>query len=698
MVALLPPPIAPADKLLRRLLGECRAPKLRTMGQFALDEIVIPTGPFEGMRLRHERQPFVRLFHRELDRRKWSKKVCTGPRQTGKSLWAFVIPICYHLFERRETVIAFVHDDEMACIKWSRDILPVILRTRYAELLPDRGEGSGGGSVTGSVTFKNGSILKFMTVAGRPKSRQGYTARVLIGTEIDASVAIGPESVEGTPLEQAMHCTDAYGDDAEFWGECTVTVASGEVWKRYQAGTASQIRYPCPHCHAWVRPEREHLKGWQDALDVIEARLGAHFVCPACEEPIDEPMREAMLYRGVLVHRGETARTEAVQDDGRWDWRRWSFGFGPEPRIDGQMAATDTFGFRWSAFDNKFAPAAKVAEQEWTARRSENEDANERSLCQYTWAIPYKPPIQDNVILIVSELAARQTQAPRGIVPAGTIALTAGFDLAKRLANYIVIAWQSLFRGWIIDYGKFEVHGHTMAPDLAVTDAMRRQRDKLLMGYQLENGSGRRIPDCCFADSRWCRPGLVEFLQDKDTDDQSDPWRRRWWLTEGYGEGQYNGEYTQPAALTKRVVLLGDAYHFVRDDERKVTFCAIDADEWKSRWHHAISLPRAEGQDWPAGSVTLFAASIGEHFEIARHWTAEKQVTVAHPEKGNIQRWIRIGGRPNHYLDVSALSMCAAHFCGIRYAPKAATAAVRAQPSREVLTMPDGRPFYLGER
>src|ERR1035437_9955433 len=83
-----------------RLLRQSVPPALRTMREFAEQEIILPTGPFEGRRFNCLRQPFTRLLLDEEDRRDpatgylyWRRRNVTGPQQCGKSLLGFVIPI-----------------------------------------------------------------------------------------------------------------------------------------------------------------------------------------------------------------------------------------------------------------------------------------------------------------------------------------------------------------------------------------------------------------------------------------------------------------------------------------------------------------------------------------------------------------------------------------------------------------------------
>ena len=113
----------PAQADLRWFLGQARPRRLRTMRQFAEQEIVIPEGPFQGRKFRCARQPYTGLWFDAVDSGIWNRHVATGPTQSGKTLSCFVIPLLYHLFELEETVICGLPDMDMAADKWREDIL-----------------------------------------------------------------------------------------------------------------------------------------------------------------------------------------------------------------------------------------------------------------------------------------------------------------------------------------------------------------------------------------------------------------------------------------------------------------------------------------------------------------------------------------------------------------------------------------------
>jgi len=86
---------SPLRQELRWLLDASRAPRIRTLRQFATDEIVIPDGPAEGRRFRLDRQPYAGLVFDALQLLfdgHYSRGNFLGPTQSGKTLTAFGIP------------------------------------------------------------------------------------------------------------------------------------------------------------------------------------------------------------------------------------------------------------------------------------------------------------------------------------------------------------------------------------------------------------------------------------------------------------------------------------------------------------------------------------------------------------------------------------------------------------------------------
>jgi phage terminase large subunit GpA-like protein len=362
----------PTLPLLRRIAQNIRTPRLRTMREFAEQEIVVPTGPYAGLRFSCARQPFSRLLFDAIDSGRWRRVATTGPSQSGKTLQAFVTPTIYHLFEIQETVIIGLPSLDIAGDKWSEDILPAIQASRYRDYLPRSGTGSRGGkSNMSSVRFTNGVTLRFMSGGGDDKSRSAYTSRVLVTTETDGLDESSEGSREADKVAQLEARTQAFGDRARIYHECTVSLETGRIWQEITRGTDSRIACRCPHCRHYVTPEREHLIGWQDAQDEIDASEKGQLVCPECGAPWSEAERVAANHDCLLVHKGQEIT--------------------PDGTVTGQPPRTETLGFRWNAANNLLVKTSAVAKKEWRSARSADEDNADKEMNQFWWAKPYKP-------------------------------------------------------------------------------------------------------------------------------------------------------------------------------------------------------------------------------------------------------------------------------------------------------------------
>jgi phage terminase large subunit GpA-like protein len=419
----------PTRNELQWFLRQARPRRLRTMKQFAEEEIVIPSGPFAGRRFKCSRQPYTGLWFDQIDSGRWSRCVATGPTQSGKTLSCFIIPLLYHLFEIGETVILGLPDMDMAADKWREDLMPVIERSKFRDLLPSSGGGSRGGRVE-SLQFTNGATLKFMSGGGSDKSRAGFTSRVVVITETDGMDEAGGRSRESDKITQLEARTRAYGSRKRIYMECTVSTEDGRTWQEYIKGTKSRIVIPCPCCNAWVSPEREHLTGWQGAESQAAARSTGAFSCPSCGEVWSHEQRVQANERAKLLHEGQVVDEQGI--------------------TRGDAPATDTFGFRWSAINNLFLTAGDLAADEWRASHASDEENAERELRQFVWCLPVLPTKLNQTQLEVNELAARMIELPRGIVPTTAQWVTIGIDLGKYLCHWIAVAWSPLACGHVL--------------------------------------------------------------------------------------------------------------------------------------------------------------------------------------------------------------------------------------------------------
>jgi phage terminase large subunit GpA-like protein len=619
---------------LKWFLAQARPRRLRSMRQFAEEEVVVPSGPHAGRRYRCSRQPYTKLWFDAVDSGRWSRCVATGPTQSGKSLSCFVIPLLYHLFEVGETVICGLPDMDMAADKWREDLLPVIERSqKFKALLPSQGGGSRGGRVE-SLQFANGATLKFMSGGGSDKSRAGFTSRVLVITETDGMDQPGQRSRESDKVTQLEARTRAYGSRKRVYMECTVSTEQGRTWQEYTKGTKSRIALPCPHCHQWVTPEREHLTGWQGAASQAAARSAGAFTCPACGVAWGEDERAQANTEGRLLHDGQ-----AIDAAGA---------------VQGEPPQTDTLGFRWSAVNNLFLAGGEVAADEWRAGQSADEDNAEREMRQFVWAIPVAPAKLSQTTLEVNELAARMLELPRGIAPADATVVTVGLDLGKYLCHWAAVAWSGGACGHVLDYGRHEVASDALGVEQALLVALRELKEQFTEGWPGGTAEGEKLlPQQVWVDSGYMAPVVYAFCRESGE-------RFRPAVGRGAAQQYARQYYHRPTQTGSVVRWIGDGQHASFLPAEQLLLLEVDSDHWKSFVHQRLTTPLGK-----AGAMTLFKALPQEHLSLAKHLTAEQKTEEFVAGRGVVVRWERLR-RQNHWLDCLYNACAAAHACGVR--------------------------------
>lgn len=649
---------ATSERELRWFLSRARPSRVRSIRDFAETEIIIPDGPFEGRRFRCERQPYTRLWFEAIDSGLWNRFVATGPTQSGKTLACFLVPVLYHLFELGETVICGLPDMDMASDKWREDILPVIEKSRYRELMPSQGGGSRGGKVE-AIQFLNGATLKFMSGGGGDKSRAGFTSRVVVITETDGMDQPGTSSRESDKVTQLEARTRAYGARKRIYLECTVSTQSGRTWQEYQNGTCSSILLPCPLCHQWVTPEREQLQGWQTADSQAAARDAGTFVCPSCEAHWNEEHRITANRQARLVHTGQR-----INDSGL---------------IEGDPRRTETLGFRWSAVNNLFQTSGDIAADEWRASRNASEENAEREMRQFVWCLPVLPSRWEETALQEETITHRLAAWRQGLVPAEATHLTAAIDLGKYLCHWTLVAWLPGARGHIVDYGRIEVASTDLGVEKALLLALEQFKDQAIEGWEQalapnaapDSKPQRVVPEVIWVDAGYMTEVVYAFC-------------RRWdgiYPSVGRGASQQRQQwYNRPTSTGSVVKLIGEAYHMCRLHDTRDELLEVDADHWKTWVHQRLSTPLGE-----SGAMTLFQAEPHTHLSLAKHLTAERQTTEFISGKGVVTKWERIR-RSNHWFDALYNACAAGHFVGVRLygeEPQAAPPA-RQKPDREL--------------
>jgi phage terminase large subunit GpA-like protein len=620
------------------LCAAAKAHRVRTLLEFAEQEIVIPDGRYANLKFRAYRQPYQAAFFRAVDdgisTGRWNRYALTGCVQSGKTFCVLVV-LMYFLFELQQNVVFGLPDMKMAGDKWRMDILPIIKASRFRDFLPKRGDGSRGGDVD-LVIFGNGAAMKFMGGGGGDEQRSAFTARVLIVTEVDKMDEAGTASREADKVTQLEARIKSWGHNAFTFMECTRSIPEGKINQEIINGTDSHLYLPCHACGEHVLLGEEHLIGWQDADDEIAANEGAVFVCPECGAPWNDEQRILANQKMVMVHRGQSVGSNGV--------------------VTGEVPRTYTLGFQWNAVHNVMSwTNGDIGLHLWKRERTEDdkkENAKKESR-QFWWAECYAPDAQDAVALTVDGVQMRKGREPRGIVPDGTVLLTAGMDVGKWRIHWVAKAWKEDGSSHVIDYAYEATEADKAAVDVAIAAAANKVLDRLMEGWEFKDG--RMAPKAIFMDSRyqWDAMSRVAKLA-KARGIPVLP-------TMGYGATQRR-VYTTPLAKNKRVVSIGDGWHMVLNEAKGVYVVHVNSDNWKTKVQERLALPFDR-----SGSVLFFASpNKNEHRELAKHLTAEKGQIVYEPGKPPQLVFTNLTGKENHYLDCSALADCAADFVGVK--------------------------------
>lgn len=612
-----------------------RAPQVRSIRQFAEEELTIPDGPYKDLAWRPEFQPAAGLWFDAvsdgMESGRFNRFAFLAGTQFGKTYAGVVVPTIYGLFELEENVVFGVSDGAMAWDKWQEDLLPAIERSRYRDLIPASGPGSRGGRAS-SIKFRNGATLRFMT--GGARNRKAFTARIVVVTEVDE--LDDPDGVEADKVTQLEGRAQAYDSRKLIFLESTVTEKRGRIWQEWTGGTESRIALPCPYCLRYVVLTRADFVGWEDAEDEDAAAEGAAFHCTACGEAWEEEDRRTANVEAVLVHKGQS-----IDKLGR---------------IRGEAPRTSTLSFRATAANNLFLSARELAIKEWRGSRAMDEDNAERELRQQYWALPYDPPKVSLATLDAHEITRRLASTPRGQVPDQAETITAGIDLGKWVAHWVAIAWDSQATGVAIDYGVIEIPTRDLGVEQATLTALRSFRDDVLLpGWPCGSDpkAERLGPMEVWIDAGWPETADVVYAF---CDESGAPFR----ACKGFGTGQQRAaSYRRPKTTGSVIREIGEAWHISRL-KGGTRLVEVDADRWKSWIAERLLTPA----DKPGALKLYKTARPQEHLSIAKHFSAERQTQEFIAGRGTVTKWEQVS-RNNHWFDAGYLAAAAANKAGV---------------------------------
>lgn len=628
--------------LLRRAATACRQAQIkpiRSMRRWAEEELVIPNGPKEGDPFLVENQPVLGLLLDEFDSGRWVEHYTTGPSQSAKTFGCFVIPIAYHLSERGEDVVCGVPDMNMAADKWADDLLPAFQASpSLRKQLPTRGSGSDGGKITDSVELNNSAKLKLMSRGSKDQGKAGFTARIVSVTELAGFSVSVESSVEAGPLDQLEARQKSWDyPERRTYAEGTLTVAEQLPWSARADSSCSRIVSPCPNCGAWVQPQRQHLIGWQDAENIIQAEEQAHWICPVCTDPIDDDQRRESVQDCAILHGEQTIDRRG--------------------RVKGELPPTRRLWFHWQSWHNLFVSTASVARDEWLASRmaeeSDEREKAERKLCQFVHGVCFTPSNVDSLELDPKAIASRRSSSPRGVLPSDTEHFTIGVDLGKYLGWWIGLAFRPNGKIRVFDFGSFDICSDQLPIAQAIVKGLQDLHEMTEAGWAVHGKSDVRKPDKVWIDAGYQGEAVHHWVKSLGKVTA----KGRYMPIIGRGTGQMQSSYLAPAKRSSRILMIGDNWHLNKVPKYRSFEVHVNADHYKEVVQESVSLHR----DLP-GAMDFFVASERDLSTIARHFTNEKKTIEFKPGKGRVVKWLRLGQQ--HWLDSAGYARAAASSLG----------------------------------
>lgn len=686
-------------------VASARSPRFRTMAQFGLEEIWLPPGgPRQNERLSFKAQPWVKLWLDEVDSDRYVRHVLVAMVQGGKTFAGWVLPAMYYLFERGENVGLGLPQMEMARDKWERDLLPVIMASKYRDLIPDLGKGSKGGDFD-AIKFKNGAWLKFISAKGDDAKRSGITFKILIMTEVDKYDEAGGASRETSPVNQMMARLESHPmRNTRIFMECTASFITGKIWTEFLSGTQSRIVLECPHCRTWNTLEREHLRGWQTAANEVEAFENAHVVCPACEKAWTEAQRKEANSRAKLVHRGQEVT--------------------PDGQIVGSPPPTYTLGFRCNVFNNCLKPIGDIAYKEFKAKHSPDEkECNEKALVQFQFAKPWGGEV-DHEGITPEIVASRLTGLPKWVCPEDTETLVVQIDLHQKWHVWTLMATgPNNVRSYLAYDISLNPDPKVFGPEHAIRRGLERLADDLEY-RQYMTDEGRIIPlDLVLIDGGYYQSVALEVVTARGG---------LYRLVKGQGKDDKqlklaDNKYKKPEKATKD---LRPSDHWfdsrqspVEESDKKFWWMVIsDTNHWMHKLHDGFYKPswltdehgilQVDQFGKPIrrpDSCALFGDSPDEHLRNLDEGITKSNFatqvcgwvfkSVKTTKKGEQIGWQPQWASHDHFGDTGYGCLVADSVVrryAKRFKPKPVVEATQFEETRP--KMPDGRPYLLTER
>ncbi len=455
--------------------------------------------------------------------------------------------------------------------------------------------------VAGEI-YVNGMRL-FMRGARSPA---GLASRAIKYLFMDETDKFPPWSGrEADPIKLASERQRTYRGESKRFLSSTPSTEIGFIWTHgWQKSDKCMYYVPCPHCSHFfpMQFEFDMVKYPKDEdPEVIAAKRLAHIICPDCGKTIeDNPnLKDRMMRNGLWVPEECTVK---------------------EAKVVGESTINSHRGFHLNAMYSPWLNWSDVAKEFLESKDSPGEMMN------FTNSWKGLPWIMKSTQTTKDMIRNRAVSYSKGTVPDEALVLCMGVDVQLECLYYVIRAWGTHQRSWLLEAGRVNVDRSLQWLKLAhiLEDKYHRQ-DGAPMGVR-----------CMAIDMNYRGDEVIAFTRVHHP-----------WVIPVQGS---NTPLPTPSASSKLCLAEnGDVIHRHR----------LDPLYWKDRLNNHIHMPLGGENSWMIHR--------DPHEDYVTQMVAEHRVAQVNKVTGRVTgQWVpKRGHGANHWFDCEYYAQFAADFIGV---------------------------------
>lgn len=410
--------MTPIDAALARVRATWAPPPQFTVSEFSDRELVVTSGPLAGTRWQTSFAPYQRGILDAVHELGVQFVVVMGSSQFGKTACLVNVVSYYIAHDPCSILVVEPTVDPMAKDFAKNRLDPTIKASPCLSAVVDKKRQKDASNSVLLKTFRGG----FLALAGSTSaaSLAARSIRVLICDEIDRYEHT--LKGEGDTLSVAIKRTTTFQSRRRVLLVSTPTVVGGPIETWFRRGDQRRYHVPCPSCGV-MHPFLWKQVRW-DRDDPATARIH----CPACDYPISNAERVAILARG--------------------EWR-------PEPGVERADPSIVSFHL-WEAYSPMSSLREIVA---GFLRAREAQKAGDRAE-MHTWenttlGEPVEPDrgegAEPHVLLMRREAYGDDVDCPESVC-----CLTVGIDTQDDRLEALVVGWAPGEESWFVHHERID--------------------------------------------------------------------------------------------------------------------------------------------------------------------------------------------------------------------------------------------------